>query len=245
MNTIHELITDESLKRLMLDLSETGHVFKSEAQFQFDLAWKLQELLNRENCTDHPKVCLEYLSACQTEGGKTRRFFTDIIVRDDQGRFIPIELKYKTKRTGKTDDPFDDFATHGATDLGRFDYLWDVHRIQLLKSQEQQGYTFSPELKTFCGGFAVLLTNEQKYWKVTRETLRTRNEDPLYTEFCIGDGESLSGELNWKNRGCGTCIEDTWRNVPIRLDREYTCNWVDYPVKNNTEFRFLILTVEA
>ena len=56
---------------------------------------------------------------------------------------------------------------HGAVDLGRYDYLWDVHRIELLKGELESKDIGEEkiEVQKICHkGFAVLLKNEKKYW---------------------------------------------------------------------------------
>ena len=109
-------------------------LYRNEAQLQFDLAWEIRKELGNKKISDW-HVELEYLSATSTKTGKkgkeiTKSYYTDIMLLSDIGEFIPIELKYKTKSliNGKKV-----LKTQGAQDLGRFDFLWDVHRIQSLK----------------------------------------------------------------------------------------------------------------
>ena len=245
--TIKDLINTDIIIGIIQKLGNQGRKFKSEAQFQFELAWALKKYLQEQDCENKPEVILEHYSMFRKTEDKIKKFFTDIMILDGAGNYIPIELKYKTVSV-KAADPFDDYGSHGATDLGRFDYLWDVKRIQLLKYKNEPSFEFDKKLVNFCGGFAVLLTNDNHYWKVTSESFPDRSNKPLYYNFCIGAGDVISAEkkLRWKNDGTGTWVENTWRNdhdyvVPLCFDREYVCEWRDY--QGDKWFKYIIMEV--
>ncbi len=242
---IKELITNNTINDLIHELGAANRLFKSEAQFQFELAWSIKTFLQDKCCEDSPEVHLEYLSAIRKNGRQSKKIFTDILILDANGRFIPIELKYKTV-SNKAGSVFDDYGDHGATDLGRFDYLWDVKRIQYLKHRDEKSFLFNEDLQEFCRGFAILLTNDHHYWDATVSKKESKN--PLYLSFCIGEGDTIpkGKELEWKNKGKGTCVENTWRNdhdyvVPLVFDQDYHCKWLNY--NNDETFKVLVLEV--
>ena len=240
---IRDLINSDSIISIIKELGTQGRTYKSEAQFQFELAWALKEYLKKKDCENKPEVILEYYSIYYRKpDGKVKKFFTDIMIKDAVGNYIPIELKYKTVSV-KADDSFDDYGTHGATDLGRFDYLWDVKRIQLLK-KKNSSFEVDKKLVNFCGGYAVFLTNDKKYWEVTGEEYK----DKLYYDYCIGEGTRIPAgkELRWKNDGEGTCVDNTWRNdhnyiVPLSFDKDYKFEWKVYP--GAERFKYIVLEV--
>ena len=241
---IIDMINTNIIIGIIQKLGNQGRTFKSEAQFQFELAWALKEYLQEQDCENNPEVIPEHYSMYRSADGRIKKFFTDIMILDGSGNYIPIELKYKTVSI-KAADPFDDYGSHGATDLGRFDYLWDVKRIQLLKKREPS-FEVDKRLKHFCGGYAVLLTNDSHYWAVTRKKFHDRSNRPLYYDFCIGDGSVIPAgeELRWKNDGVGTCVENTWRNdhnyvVPLCFDGDLSFEWQGYPGDNR--FQFIVI----
>jgi hypothetical protein len=79
----------------------------------------------------------------------------DILVIDSNGYTIPIELKYKTKKTNIEHNGEDYLLTeHGATDIGRYSFRKDIYRIEhyILKH-------------SYCKvGFVFILTNDQAYF---------------------------------------------------------------------------------
>ncbi|MDD3999279.1 MAG: hypothetical protein PHX62_00080 [Bacilli bacterium] len=171
-NTISEIMAKIKLKELL---------YSNEEQFQFDLAWKLKQKINNNNID----ILLEPLSITDLKlGGDRKKDFTDIVLIDDEGNFIPIELKYKKYGEQKHEDckyilykikpdkkkEYDIKLYHdGAVNLGRFDYLWDVHRIENLrkKNSKNDGMIFDNRYTIFLGGYAIMITNDEAYWRDT------------------------------------------------------------------------------
>ena len=141
--------------------------YLSEAQFQFELAWVIKEKFN------NAKILLEY-TACTMKSnkvdengkskGKTKRFESDIIVLFDN-EYQVIELKYKTARSTINNVQL---VTHGGQPGTKYDYLWDIHRIELLKEKPEkdaQGNFYTYLLNKKCsGGYAIFLTNDSSYY---------------------------------------------------------------------------------
>ena len=215
---------------------------------QFDLAWEIRKTLETEKFNDW-SVEFEYLSAIKAkcENDNEKNIYTDLIIwNKNSGEFIPVELKYKTKN-------YCDLCgiqllkNHGARDLGRFDYLWDLQRIQILRNGERN-YCVSPNLKTMIDGFAIILTNDKDYWETTRESLDNKGKKPLYYKFCIGQEQIIRTKemLNWK--AGKSCVNGTWREkaCPLNFDNEYICKWEECPNNEwNELFKCLILSLTS
>ena len=163
---------------------------------------------------------------------------------------------------------------HGAVDLGRFDFLWDVNRLELLvnndkKSSIEQAIYKNKSCSFECShlkrcdkGFAVLLTNEQKYWKENWVKETESSDCTIDNQFKFGEkdftntGQLYGNKLNWKledDRSYPKTIRGksgtgTFRARPIELLQAYKYKWEKYPTKNpsdkNNEFRYLIIDVE-
>ncbi|MBR0169330.1 MAG: hypothetical protein IJQ14_00630 [Bacteroidales bacterium] len=220
-------------------------VFQSEAQFQFNLAWRLQELYDCE-------AKLEDLTVVVTRKNKSdkdlmQKVYTDIVLlKDDYS--VAIELKYKTATLNHKDILL---FKHGATDLGRYDFWWDVNRLELLvtptkkapknlnaKSEETNVYRHCTK------GFAILLTNENDYWK------KSYRKDTIDKQFCISeaDGCLLSKTLDWKkvNGEYTKTIKNTSRAHSIVLNEAYSYHWESYcelPTEKNNIFKYLMIEV--
>lgn len=240
---------------------DSSLIFRSEAQFQFKLAWELQKKYEGEF-----EVFIENLSAIAKYKGistisrgkdkgqkkgviKTKKFFTDIILKNNDGYFVAIELKYKTDENDE-----EDLYNHGAQDLGRFDFLWDLMRIQILKNGDNNCYdeveTKDLDKSKMIAGYSILLTNDEKYWSVSGSNLKKRkNLYPLYKNFCIGEKQTINADvqLEWnKNGKADTCVDGTWRDKAIiKYDHEHNCYWRPYCKIKKDAFNYMILSVEG
>ena len=191
--------------------------FVSEADFQLELAWLLKDLYPTA------QVRCEYVPEFAPS------MHIDILVILD-GKWIPIELKYKTKGSKlKVDDEVYILKNHGAKDVNCYLYLHDVQRIEKIKSSIGE---------KFSEGYTIMLTNELAYCKPPQK------KDCVYLEFSINEGAVKSGLLDWsENTGEGTkkqCSE------PIRLDGAYECHWEDYSLieeSNVGEFKYLMFKI--
>ncbi len=190
-------------------------VFHSEADFQFALAWEIQ--LRYPTAS----VRLEY----PPEGDPNK--YIDIIVQFE-GYIYPIELKYKTKQFHAIagGESFH-LKNHGAQDLGKYDYVKDICRIE----------TFSDHIIGYKQGYAIWLTNDPYYWN------EPRSSDAGYTQFSVHHGVIKEGELSWgKNMGIGSIHG---REKPLTLVNKYTISWYDYSMLNaaNGKFMYALITV--
>lgn len=237
-----------------------GKIFQSEAQFQFELAWKLNEKYGNG---DNLAVELEDMGMYEKEGEKVKqKSYTDIVVK--QGKYrVAIELKYKTakydnKKMAENDNKINIIYLfdHSAVDLGRYDYLWDVHRMELLKGESKSKDSGEEKIevqKNCHKGFAVLLTNEKKYWE---ENKKNKNEDVTkrtidYQFRFPATNESLFDKiLDWKkdeNDAYTSTVKDSFRAHRIKLNKAYHYKWYDYrdasADETNGTFKYVIIEV--
>lgn len=171
---------------LMENLSEERPIFHSEADFQHALAWQLhKEMPNDE-------IRLEY------KPFQDERMYLDIWIRS-QAVGVAIELKYLTKDLKlEWDDESFALRDQGAQDLGRYDFLKDVQRL------EHVMYGLRPAKV----GYAVLVTNAPPYWK---PPLRTT----IDAAFRLHEGRKITGEMAWPTQASEGTTTD--RGKPIRL----------------------------
>ena len=185
-------------------------IFHSEADFQHHFSWRIhQEIADA-------KIRLEYpLSKDETN----RWEYCDILIHTPQT--LGLELKYKTKllSTQVNGEQFE-LKNQGAQDIGRYDFLKDVSRLE--KWSEQQRIDI---------GYAIILTNDHSYWTPPiRETIDK--------DFRIHNG-SISGELSWGDLVSAGSIKN--REEPIVLKNEYSIEWTDTP---HPDFKYLLLEIK-
>lgn len=229
--------TKSDLLNILNEFGKKERVFNSESQFQFELAWRIKELVDCE-------IRLEELSRIRIDSitnkkGKIvkKKDYTDIILEKGEYR-IGIELKYKTIEY-KNDLKNINLKTHGAVDLGSYDFLLDIHRLEKLVNNSD-GVT-----KSCQKGFSIILTNDPDYWKPRRNT------DTVDCEFRINqtkvgsDVTIKQGEHKWRNKPDGTTPKITKTCPKINLSKEYISTWLPYTeVKDgegNKIFRYLVI----
>jgi len=193
------------------NLKKERLLFHSEADFQFAFAWELQKYY------PDAKIRLEY---CPADINSS--IHIDILVIWEN-LWYPIELKYKKYETetliqGETYK----LKNQRAQDLGRYDFLKDIQRLEELISKDAKfGY-----------GFAILLTNDQNYW---REAV---NKNTYDADFRINNGLIKTGQLKWFE-----ARTQNNRQQDILLKGKYPINWLDYSQINNERggiFKYVI-----
>ena len=177
-------------------------LFSSEADFQFALAWTIKELFPQVD------VRLEWIPVDYDPN-----MYVDIVVFEGD-TIIPIELKYKTKKTDKVVDG-ERFVlkNQSAQDLGRYDFLKDVQRIEFIKRH----------FPNFAEGYAILLTNDPNY-------LLQPGAKSSFTDFSIIGGSVKAGSLRWSE---GSKSSVTRKGID--LTGEYPIKWSEYSRIDATE----------
>ena len=189
--------------------------FHSEADFQFSLAWELQKIL------PDAQIRLEYCPLFDDS------MHIDIYVVH-KGRSYPIELKYKTKKIKQQiDGEYYNLKNQSAHDIGRYDFLYDINRIEKAKTLD----------KNFELGFAIILTNDSAYWS----TPYTKNT--IDTAFRIHEGQTITGSLSWGEKaGVGT----TKGRDPFELRGSYKTTWLPFSNMGipRGEFKYCMIEVK-
>ncbi|MBQ7872553.1 MAG: hypothetical protein IJ360_01110 [Clostridia bacterium] len=187
----------ENINTAIKNLSAKRKIFHSEADFQFAFAWELQKELPQA------EIRLEYCPAFAKD------MHIDIFVIES-GATYPIELKYKSKKIQTIDNnDFFSLKNHGAQDINRHAFLYDVERLEKMKALD----------KSFSMGYAVMLTNDPLYW---RKPLKNASIDEA---FKIHEGKTVFGTLKWSEQAAaGT----TKGHNTIVLNNSYVMHWSNF-----------------
>ena len=186
------------IKQILRELSSKRPIFHSEADFQHALAWEIHERL---------PACSIRLE--QKPPHLKNRFYLDVWVEID-GAVFALELKYKTKVLNvEFNNEYFELLNQGAQDLGRYDFLKDIQRLEQVVSGRND-----------ITGYAILLTNDGTYWN------SRRNRQTVDSAFRLYQGRAISGELKW----CAGASPGTMRGreAPISIRQCYTVSWEDY-----------------
>ena len=187
------------------------------------------------------------------------KLYTDIVVKQPNGNYIAIELKYKTPQKHymyKNKNGNAITFAQGASDLGSVLFWEDIRRIEAFADSKIR-LNFDDN-KIVEKGYAILLTNEKDYWQ------EKKHNDSLCKEFFPLDNQTKSHVLHWyvkvdkesnkrvsgrtKKEKCNI-VQVTEENAdeykdyvdkdkivtkdvsPIKLKGSYKCVWNDYNVE--------------
>lgn len=196
-------------------LSGERPIFHSEADFQHALAWSLRERF------DDIGVRLEF--PLPWEDG---RAYADIWLRTPEGPVV-LELKYwkRELRVTLADEQFM-LRNQAAQDLGRYDFVKDLARIERLVSGEHAR-----------AGAVVAITNDQGYWRRGRR-------GTVDADFRLHEGRWLSGNLRWAPHTGGTRLG---RDDALNVAGTHDVRWKPYSQMGEEragEFRYLFIGIE-
>ena len=212
------------MAKIIEKLQDKRQIFCSEADFQLEMAWVIKEMYH------NAEVRLEYVPTFDD------KMHIDILVFISN-KWIPIELKYKTKNSKKEEIMIDkktqegfNLKNQGAKDINCYLYLKDIMRIESIKEQGEIN---------FKEGYAVFLTNDKIYLKSPQKN------DCVYKEFSLENGITKHGELKWaEHTGAGTKkgIEE-----PIKLKGIYKMKWKEFSnvdeEKSDGIFHYLVTKI--
>lgn len=171
-------LTLEHVHEVMSELSHQRRAFHSEADFQHAFA----QLLVKRHPSLNVRLEIPYRVIGSSDLGP--RTVVDLFCSDSAGGGVTaIEFKYRTRRWSGSVDPEDfDLLHHSAEDLGRWDFVNDISRLE--RWFKTDGGT----------AFAIFLTNDGAYWSVPPGQPSTND-----AAFRIHEGVILTGELRWAN----------------------------------------------
>ena len=217
-----------NIHNMMAELARSRPVFHSEADFQHALAWRIHETVPES------QIRLEF----KPFPADDRQIYLDIWVPTEG---IALELKYFTRSLVTVHkDEFFFLKNQAAEDLGRYDFLKDIHRLEdFLRRREDAK-----------AGFSVLLTNNQGYWNLPRDG------NPVDAAFRLYEGRTITGELAWSARASQGTTKG--RAEPISISNSYNVRWRDYSTlerlglqdsklvtKGIEQFRYLVVEVAS
>jgi len=197
-------------------LSDQRPIFHSEADFQHAFAWEVQ----KQNPASSVRLERPFIIA-----GKQAH--VDVWVSSPSAK-IAIELKYKTRKL-ETEVLRESFRLkdQSAQDLGRYDFLVDIQRVEeLIRLGEAD-----------CG-YAIILSNDSSYWRPPRDP---RTVDAA---FRIHTGATVAGVLEWGFHASPGTTKG--REEAISLDGEYSLKWSNYSKLSSASygvFRFLLVGI--
>lgn len=151
----------------------------------------------------------------------------DIVVEKD-GEFVPVELKYKTKKARVTLSRFGQefkdlpevLKKQGAQDHGMYDFWKDVRRIELVRKH----------FTNVKGGLAVFMTNDEAY---TKEPRTTSNNHAF--SMCAGLHDKRKTWKDPKSKSAQSRPDFT-------LERDYAINWNTKTI-NGVEFHYCLIRI--
>lgn len=205
--------------------------FVSEADFQHTFAMELEKtFINNPNI----KILLEFPIKCEN-----RKVHVDIMVCDGCNLY-PIELKYKTCSIS-LDKPYENtnikikdlLKTHGAQDLGGYDFWKDIHRIETLI---KEGSAIS--------GVCIFLTNDP-YYKEGKYKNGTQASN-----FRIGTGYVRKGKKIWHRDNKNITPSYIIKHPEFNIYNDYDFQWKEdfYQIKpeiKNGQFMSLFVEIPS
>ena len=201
---------------VMQSLAARRPIFHIEADFQFALAWHIKELM--PDCEVRPEF-----KPFPYEG-----VYLDI--------WLPtigtaIELKYFTCGIDiEVNGERFVLSNQGSQPLSRYDFVKDIGRLERVVAENA----------ACTSGYAILLTNDDSYWKSPAAQWRATMD----ARFRLHEGRCLTGNFIWKDGTNPRTIAK--RKEPIFLAGSHRVNWQDYFEIGNqkqSKFRYLAVSV--
>lgn len=227
MNTELRVQAKEDVQRYLDQMN--GELLFNERDLQMHLAYYL---IGTGHYTD---VDLEYYVPPMElgndypwmNGDKRQEMRMDIVVSSGE-EFLPVELKYKTKKHSKRICRFGEqmnsdvevLKNQGAQDLGMYDFWKDVRRVELVRNR----------FAAVKGGLAVFVTNDRQYLSASRDSSNNRL-------FSMEEGIH-STDKHWQLPE-STCAKT---HPNFDLDHEYAIHWF-HNTYEGVEFHYCIIEI--
>lgn len=217
-------------------LDENEKLLFNERDLQMHLAVYLKERKHYDGVEVEYYLPTEMLPEYKAVATRNERLYLDIVVAKE-GKYVPVELKYKTKEVAvameRFGEPFSEtedegtglskgygaLKSHGAQDLGRYDFWKDVKRLELVKSR----------FGNVAGGLAVFLTNDTAY---------KAKPKGLIENFSMAEGDSLPIEKHWSD-----ATRPTAEGRPdFEVSKGYELRWQERQI-GGIDFHYCILAI--
>jgi hypothetical protein len=151
-----------------------------------------------------------------------KKISIDIVVRVENN-YIPIEIKYKTKRQIFPHHVFGsqtnvELAEQGAQNEGCYSFWKDIKRIELLYETFNLNYA----------GLVLFITNDLSY-------LNPPRADVQYGPFSIHNGRQVAQGtfLNWDGTRKAIKADRAEKFPGFTISRNYTINWQNLNILNH------------
>ena len=200
---------------LMNTLAAQRKAYHSEADFQHAFAWEVHH--------QFPESTVRLERPLNVNG---KLLHLDLLFRLFSST-MAVEVKYKTRKlVVELEGEAFSLASHSALDIGRYDFIKDIVRLESIASNLAN-----------CEGYAVLLTNDSAYWK-------PRTQSTVDEAFSLTEGRVLSNSMAWTEKASdGT---KKYREKPLQVTGAYKLNWQDFSVASTEsygQFRYLAVHV--
>lgn len=230
-------------------LKEKRLVFHSEDDFKFSLSHVIVK--------SYPEFTVRLerpveISMLQRDGKQTIvRAPIDIILVDKAGNTIPIEVKYKTRKSiiyiGNEEFSL---SNHSANDVGRYSFRKDIYRIEQYLSKNLNSKV----------GYVLILTNDQSY--SNSDVSKKNNIDKHFT-FHNGakipsKDESWNSDSIDKSKYCFDETDKKWKYIQLNknhwtcssemfyslhLKNNYDVNWQLYSELQDNKFEYCFIEI--
>ena len=148
----------------------------------------------------------------------TNNIYIDIVLFKD-GRYYPIEIKFKTKRQTIPVEFFGNnhdicLGHHGAQNIGCYDFWKDIKRLELFESN----------FANVEQGIMLFVTNDETYLQPPL-SLNTG-----YAQFSIHQNRTVLQNqiLDWNRT-----LSISRNRPPIQLDKNYQLSWTQLQLENH------------
>lgn len=222
------------LVNIISDFAKKGFVFSNEQDFQFSLGEKIKTLKGVKNVFFEALSLDPSITFTSIESGvnsninytlsRTTKQYHDILVELENKTFEIIELKYKTP--GKiclyeTLKEKNITFRQGAYDLGCYDFLSDVSRLENINSRN-----FLSNIK-ISKSFCILLTNDKNY------RYNDFSKSGIWRMYSLCEKNKIIGKgtLTFKAGGMAYSIKSKKLSA-VTLKNSYTLDWHDYELIN-------------
>lgn len=206
MTKSNKLLTKNNFIEIMNNLARKRPIFHSEGDFLYSLGREIE--INYKNISLRTEWRMGDIG-----------HWIDLVLFNDYQDKILIELKYISKKCEETiNGELFDCRSQGGHPEGRYNFLKDIKKIENLKAK----------------GFAIFLTNDEKYWDYSKYA------GVIDKEFLLKEGYNFKKEVsyNWKS----DC--ETYKNKgPIQFDYDYNINWLSFGEQNSYNYRYLIIEI--
>jgi len=197
--------------------------FVSEADFQHSLAIELQKTFK-----DTAQIILEFPIKLPDE---KRIIHIDIMIIKD-GKYYPIELKYKTRKIQSTkfynNIRVSELLTNHSGNDDNCYHIWaDISRIEWLLNTNQAE-----------SGICIFITNNQSFW------CGKSNPDSMAYAFRTSSGLKSAGWHRWKHFKTNTSSKHILDKPDLFIHNDYNFQWADFYDTGDKYGQFKALFIE-